>query len=181
MTDRLIAGLVVLLAGIAVGAYVASVRGASEADRMRAEWSAERDSLMDSLAVLEWDAAQAQDRADSLATVAATSVDTVRTYITRWRTRTDTLTLTQTVALADSTIGACEDAVDDCERALSSADSALTFQTRVTLGQSQRADIAEANWEAALDRLDRHTGFWEKAENIALLTVGFLGGYLAGR
>ena len=104
--------------------------------------------MEDSIARLERVAVDAKARADSLESVTHVRVDTFTAYVTRWRTRTDTLTVTQVIALADSTITACENALVSCLATVEAKDSAITVL-------DAKAAALDAYAEELADRLAR--------------------------
>jgi hypothetical protein len=119
---HLTAALAVAIAILAVGQSCGAGKRADMAEaRERAHLTA--------IAVANHRANEAIARADSLANVTQVRIDTARVTITRWRERTDTLTVPQIIALADTTIAACEAALDGCEQTIAAKDRALELRT----------------------------------------------------
>lgn len=91
--------------------------------------AAEAERLRTDVALANARADRAEREADSVRVETIIQIDTARVTITRWRERTDTLTVTEVIALADTTIAACERALGGCEIALQAGRVALTART----------------------------------------------------
>jgi hypothetical protein len=122
----------------------------------------EREHLS-TIAVLGARAADAEARADSLARVTQVRVDTARVTVTRWRERTDTLTVVELIELGDSLAAACDRALDSCEATIGQQRIALDLRT------AERDALAEYN--AHLRRVMRPEPWWP-----TMATVGVAAG-----
>lgn len=99
-------------------------------------------------------------RSDSLDAIRAASTDTAFLYITRWRTRVDTLTVEHVVALADSAVAACANALTDCQRSASAGRAAIRAKD-VALERFAEEIAAREAYAASLEeRLGGGDPFW---------------------
>lgn len=130
-------------------AWRAQIREAEARGRAEAEAS-DLAARLDSATVR---AAAAEARADSLTRHARLHVDTVRVYLTRWHTRTDTTEVPVLMAMGDSLAAACESSMEACEVALAAQDSARAAQeARYAALEAVRASLAR--------RLEAERGSW---------------------
>lgn len=146
---------------VALSAIGGWLLGRDGTGALRAEIEAQRDSVERVTRAYE----AVRNHADSLEARTDTLVDTATVYVERWRTRTDTLTITEVVALADSTINACENALVSCLATVAAKDSALE-------ASDVRADLLAEQNERLADRLLKK----ESRQKWRDLLIGGLGG-----
>jgi hypothetical protein len=155
-------GIAILFAGQSCGA-------GKRADMAEAR---EREHLA-TIAVLGARAADAEALADSLARVTHVRVDTARVTVTRWRERTDTLTVVELIELGDSLAAACDRALDSCEETIAAKDRALDLRT------AERDAMAEYN--AHLRRAMKPEPLWPTMATVGVAAgVGYGVGGLEG-
>ena len=124
-------------------------------------------------------AAERSAEADSLKAVTKARVDTAEVYITRWRTRVDSIGVplgvvdtTGMLALADSTIRACTLALGSCQQTVTALESVVEAQDSALLNLTEARDALARS----LERLEGGDPIWTTP---ALIGIGAGAGYAA--